>query len=642
MENPKLNASTAPKLLRLLLPLAAMGLCFWLIQSMITLPSLTDVTDALLTVPLFNWIGALFATGVSFWALGRYDGIAHRHLQTGLDSPRARAAGMAAIAFSQTVGFGIVTGAFARWRLLPGLSPARAAQMTALTGLTFMAALAGLCGLTLLVLMPFSTFGWLGLPLLLGCAITVTASFVWPVLSIRSVTLRWPSLFALSGLSLWAFIDITAAGVALWLLCPAESGVTLQMVLPAYFIALGFAVVSSAPGGTGPLELGLITLIPTQDPALLVSGIVGFRLIYYAVPAALAGITLMWPALLDILSTRSSIRAAHVSRYDPAHTLPMTRPRAETGVIRQNGGHLQTLGESQLALLDTPQASVALFDPVSAATRETFTHFKNYARGRNAAACFYKCSPQTAILARQSGWKLLRIAAEAVINPLTFDESGSSKRQLRRKLRNAEKADIQVRHAAETLPLDQLAQVDARWCETHGHALGTTMGQFERNYIKGQEVFVAWQGKTIIGFASFHVSDSEWCLDLIRMGADAPDGTGHALMRAAIVAAADKNIPRLSLAAVPDHKFADRVERGLRRFKTCFTPVWEPQYIAAPTWPQMALCLADLLRLVHRPAPLKSALPWTPSDQHIDMTNVATNKLHNEDEQNEIVIAKRA
>ncbi|MFI4861863.1 MAG: hypothetical protein ACIAXF_14415, partial [Phycisphaerales bacterium JB063] len=50
------------------------------------------------------------ATVISFWSLGRYDAIAHRHLGTDIRARSASRAGVCAIAFSQTVGFGLLTG----------------------------------------------------------------------------------------------------------------------------------------------------------------------------------------------------------------------------------------------------------------------------------------------------------------------------------------------------------------------------------------------------------------------------------------------------------------------------------------------------------------------------------------------------
>ncbi|MQY41292.1 DUF2156 domain-containing protein [Epibacterium sp. SM1969] len=632
----------AARAMRLFVPVLSAAICFWLLSTSIRFPSLAELTHLMGQIPLLNWGGAALATIISFWALGRYDGVAHRHLNTGLDGLQARLAGMLAIAFSQTAGFGILTGGFARWRLLRKLSPVQAAQLTALTGLTFMAALAAVCGLALLAWGPFPYARLLGIGLMVAFAAACAATFFWPELRLGRHKMRWPSLTALTALALWTLVDVVAAGTALWLLMPPGSGIQLTLLLPAYFLALGLAVLSSSPGGTGPLELTLVTLLSAHDPTTILAGLVAFRLVYYLAPAVLACVALVWPRLIGPRAAAPEDVALLGSRRDFAHTIPFERARSETGVIRQNGGHLRSFGFNQLAMLDTPQSSVALFDPVRGYAAEIFAPLHHYAAGRNAAACLYKCSPRAALAARKANWKILRIASEAVITPRGFSENGSSKRQLRRKLRHAEKAGIDVRDAAGTLPLSQLAEVDQNWHNGHGAAHGTTMGQFEPEYIKGQKVFIAWQESRIIGFVSFHLARDEWCLDLIRMGPDVPDGTGHIMIRAAIAAAAEAGVARLSLAAVPDHRFAHRVERGLRRFKGCFAPHWQPQYMAAPSWPQMALSLVELIRLVHRPAPLQPAKAWQPADLSTQQPSKWDSAPHNEDEQNEFVFPRRA
>ncbi|MEX0304054.1 MAG: phosphatidylglycerol lysyltransferase domain-containing protein [Leisingera sp.] len=621
-------ARPAARFLRLTLPFLVMGSCLWLLQAQTDFPPLHDLGAVLSGLPAWKWAGAALATAFSFWALGRYDSVAHRHLETGLDGPAARPAGMAAIAFSQTAGFGLFTGAYARWRLLPGLSPLQAGQLTALVAATFLAALSVICGAALLLAPPAPGLAWAGGLILLAAAGISVISFLHPEMPLFCLKLRWPSLTAMAALGFWAVADVAAAGTALWLLLPADAGVAWAPLLTAYTVALGLAVMSSAPGGAGPFELALCALLPAVPDSTLIAGLLAFRLMYYAVPAILSGLLLVFPRLLPLQNKPLTDADLMGSRALPPAALPHSRPCSETGIIRQNGGQVQAFGLNQLALLNTPQSSIALFDPLSGLAAETFTPLAVYARSRNAAACYYKCSRRTSLMARRSGWRILRVAEEAVLDPMAFTEGGSRRRQLRRKLRHAEKSGLEVYQASGALPFDQMQEVDTDWQTAHGTAYGTTMGRFEPGYLSGQEVVLAFQNGKLIGFASFHTSSREWCLDLIRMRPDVPDGTGHALVRAGIAAAAEAGISRLSLAAVPDHRLAKGIDRGLRRFKACFAPQWEPRYMAAPNWLQMALCIAELARLVHRPP---AVLPAAAGAQ-----------THNEDEENEIALAHTA
>lgn len=595
------TAGQIVQLARLSAPFAMAALCLWALSTRIDLPSASEIWALLGGLKLWQWLAACVATAVSFWALGRYDSVAHRHLQTGLDGPQARRAGMAAIAFSQLVGFGLFTGAYARWRLVPGLTAMQAAQMTGLVGLTFMAALAVICGLAMLMVPLSPWFTPVG-GLLVVTALGATAlSFLAPTLSLGRLSLRWPSLTAMVALSVWALIDVLAAGSALWVLLPATLDIPWSTLVVVYLIALAAAILSSAPGGTGPLELMVFTLLPTQDSAGLLAALLAFRLVYYALPAALSCTMMLMPQRLKTMRAPVIDPDLLGARRAAASALQHQRPCAETGVIRQNGGHVQTFGFNQLALLDTPQISVALFDPLVGGLKETLAPLQRYAQQRNATPCIYKCSARSALAARQAGWAVLRIAAEAVLFPAEFNEAGSSHRQLRRKLRHTEKSGITVLPAPVNLPLAQMDALDRLWQDQHGGARGTTMGRFEANYLATQRVFLAWKDDRIIGFISLHVSEAEWCLDLIRICPDAPDGTGHVLLRAAIAAGAEDGIARLSLAAVPDHRFAARLDPGLRRFKACFAPQWEPRYMACPSWSHMIIAGLEMARLINRP-----------------------------------------
>lgn len=611
-------------LVRLTTPFAMAALCLWALSTRVDLPSFGELGALLGGIQTWQWLVACGATAISFWALGRYDSVAHRHLQTGLDGPQARKAGMAAIAFSQFVGFGLFTGAYARWRLVPGLTAMLAAQLTGLVALTFIAALTLLSGLTHLLFPPFPGFALIGVGLIAVALAIAAISFLVPELSWGRITLRWPSLRAMAALSFWALIDVVAAGSALWILLPAGIDLSLGSLLAVYCVALGAAILSSAPGGTGPLELAVLSLLPGHDSASLLAALLAFRLVYYALPAALACAMMVLPSRLRDLRAPISDISLLGARRACATSLPDHRPCAETGIIRQNGGHVQAFGFNQLAMLDSPQLSLALFDPLSGEIAETIEPLQHYAQQRNTTACFYKCSARSALAARQAGWVVLRIASEAVITPPSFSEAGSRHRQLRRKLRHAEKAGLTVRPAPDSLPLAQMAALDQAWQDRHGGARGSTMGRFEANYLGSQRVFLAWQEERIIGFVSLHVAANEWCLDLIRICPDAPDGTGHSLVRAAIAAASEAPIPRLSLAAVPDHHFASRLDPGLRRFKACFAPSWQPRYMACPSWAAMVLAGLELLRLVHRPGPvIPAARPAASTDAGSD-TNTDT------------------
>ena len=90
---------------------------------------------------------------ISFAALGRYDVIVHRVLNTGVAPRAAHASRAASVALSQTLGFGLIVGTIARWRGMNSLSLVSASTITALVSISFLGSwlflfgLAGLAGL---------------------------------------------------------------------------------------------------------------------------------------------------------------------------------------------------------------------------------------------------------------------------------------------------------------------------------------------------------------------------------------------------------------------------------------------------------------------------------------------------------------
>lgn len=614
MSVPSVAAGPAARrLFRAAYPLAIAGLCLWLLGQRLGGISVADIGALAGTVGPWNWLGAILAAGVSFWAVGRYDGVAHRHFGTGLPARAARRAGVLAIAFSQTLGFGLATGAFARWQLLPGLSPLAALRLTLFVAVSFLIALGALiCAAALILRAPPALPVWAagaGLALAAGL---VALAFACPVLRVGRYHLRLPSLPAMAAITGWTFVDTAAAALVLALLLPPEAGIGWFMLFPAYLLALGAALISGTPGGVGPFELTLLAVLPQADPQMIMAGIVAYRAIYFAIPALIAGGVLL----------RAHFRVAKpcCPGGGQAEDPNMDTAPAEVGLLRQNGGRMLVSHGVQMASFATAQCRVGLFDPIAGALPDTLNTLAKHARQENRLPCLYKCNARSAALARAQGWPVLRIAQEAVLRPDTFDISGRAHRQLRRKLRHVAKAGVRVVRAGPDLPLGRMQGLDAAWQDAHGPARGTTMGRFEPGYLAGQRVYLAWMGDRLVGFITFHTAAQDWCLDLLRPAPDAPDGTVHGLICAALEDARTQALPRLSLAALPDHALARCGRTGLAQFKRSFAPRFEPRYAAAPNRAALALALADIARAVHWPDPLPGpgarALPHDDHEQN--------------------------
>lgn len=219
----------------------------------------------------------------------------------------------------------------------------------------------------------------------------------------------------------------------------------------------------------------------------------------------------------------------------------------------------------------------------------------------------YKADLQLVQAAKISGWRVLHVADEMILNTTAFHTDGRSFRQLRRKLRQAKAAKVHVTRST-ILPTSELARIDADWQIRKGGARGITMGRFCPSYLTHQAVMVARVSDTVVGFSNFRMGTQEWCLDLMRTSTGAPEGTMYMLITGAIEEANNKGISRLSLAALPTERgpFGWMVKRlshasGLRRFKACFKPIAVPRFVLARSWPGLVLGLLDLWLSVRRP-----------------------------------------
>ncbi|SFS56489.1 phosphatidylglycerol lysyltransferase [Sulfitobacter marinus] len=588
------------------------AVCLWVLTGQLSAGFWRDVTAELRGLDPLSVVLAACCTGLSFLALGRYDAVAHRHLGTGTPTLQACGAGTIAIALAQTLGLGVLTGALARWRMLPDISMAMALRLSVFVCLTFMVALLVVAAVACLIFPAPAFMFWPSVIVVTTLPAAVTGLYLCPVISLGRFKFRLPSLRALASILLWTVIDLLAAATALYLLIPGGE-ISFTVVLPLFLIALGSALLSGTPGGVGPFELVFFAALPGGDAVPVLTGIIAFRAIYYAVPALIAMALMLKPY------TRSHETKSH------AIGDISTAPRAEVGVIRQNGGFIA----DHSALWPCSQTLCALFDPLTGDAQDPIATVSTQARDRNLIPALYKCSARTALPARQKGWFVSHVADEAVVNPIKFATTTAPFRSLRRKLRAADKAQIIISQPAH-LPLPDMARIDHRWQQTRGGARGGTMGIFAPEYVAHQQVYLAHHKGRLVAFASFHRTSREWCLDLMRQDPDAPDGTMHTLVHAAIRDAASQGIARLSLAAVPACpdpssalmvKLSQIVVRkmggpGLRQFKSNFRPNWQPLYAAAPNRALLTLALVDIARAVHRPG-----RPPNDSQSHYDDEN---------------------
>ncbi|SPH21112.1 Phosphatidylglycerol lysyltransferase [Ascidiaceihabitans donghaensis] len=626
-----------PKTVRAVVPLAVLLGCGYLLSTKITLDTVMALPAQLAHITWQAWVASVALTVISLWAVGRYDGVAHAHFATRIPNHQARWTGSMAIALAQTLGFGLFTGAVARWRILTDLSLPKAFQISAFVSLSFVISWAMVTALASIVLKGPNWAFWPSVGVLLAAPVFAWLLFRFPAFEFKrlsrrfdGVRLQFPTLRSAGALLLWAKMDTFAAAAAFFVLLPTdvapESAIGLAGFIPVFLLALGAALISNTPGGVGPFELALFTMLPQIPVDALLTSIVAFRLVYYAGPAACVLLALFIPF-------------GAKPRQGP-YPIPnlSDAPNSELGVIKQNGGYILADAKSAIAVWPTGQTLTALCDPIVGDAQTAIIALTAEARTTGRMPFIYKCNSKTALIARATGWAVMHISDDALLTPALFNLDTPARRGLRRKLRAAQKSGVMIQSATNP-PWTQMAHVDAAWQTAHGSARGGTMGRFCPDYLSDHFIALAFCDDDLVAFATFQRCKYEWCLDVMRHTGRMPDGTMHALVTHAVQAAASAQIARVSLAATPAcpdpsramFRWAAKIAvtraggPGLRQFKSAFAPSWQPRYAAAQNQPSLLFGLADIAREVHHPVQIEPAFP-----------RAAIHNFHNVDENYEL------
>lgn len=550
------------------------------------------VHDAFTGIAPWRWGMAALATAVSFWAVAQYDVVAHRHFRTGRPSRLARNTGAAAIAVGQTTGFGPAVGAALRWRVMPDLGHGMVLRITGFVTLCFFAAW-GLIAVSF-AMPTLAGMGWLSLLLVPAALVAVTAVLLRrPQLSIAGRKLDLPSVSAFLTLTALAAVDVTFAGLALDLLLPPDIAPSLPMLIAAFTLALGAGMAGGTPGGVGPFEVALITLLPGTASPELAAALIAFRMVYYAIPCV-AG------------ATYALLTPPHVHRQLPPLTASLSGHRAELGIAAQNDHCALATLSSEGVALRTPQSLTLFLGTTEGPLPALLPELRRAARAENRLPCLYKLTGRDAALARREGWHVAPFAVEAVIDPRRHDLNGPEHRQLRRFLRKAEGAGLTFGPLTDP-DWERLTEIHTAWEDTHGAERGLTMGRFCPLYLRDKPLFGAWLDGELVAYTSWLAAPGVLSLDVMRHLDGLPQGAMHGLIQTVIDHARVAGLHEVNLAALPHPSLPGRIAdcSGLTRFKTSFAPTWRPLYIGAPNALSLAISAADIRLAIIQPADLQ-------------------------------------
>jgi uncharacterized membrane protein YbhN (UPF0104 family) len=248
--------------------------------------------NALLSVPPYKIWGSLALTAISFIALGGYDVLAARAVApVRVPAWLAWFAGATGNAISNTLGFHILTGAIARYRVYRtvGLGLPDTARIISLSWAALGFGFLTTFGSALLLQRVASIQAFLGG---IGIFSTLAALLYWLRKGPKAVTILRFS-FTLPSARIAAIqmvigaLEMAAAIGALYILMPA-TGVSFVVFSVVYIGAVLMGIASHAPGGIGVFEATVVSIVGIPNKAEVLAALLLYRLIYNLLPFGLA------------------------------------------------------------------------------------------------------------------------------------------------------------------------------------------------------------------------------------------------------------------------------------------------------------------------------------------------------------------
>ncbi len=285
--------------------LILLGVALWVLHTALREYHYRDVVRHMSEIPTGWLLLALALTACNYLVLTGYDLLALRYIKRPIEYSKVALTSFISYAFSQNLGFGILTGGSLRFRLYSawGLSAAEITNVVAFCGLTFWLGLFTAGGIVFtfdpfavpsVLELPFHSVRPIGILFLLLSAGYV----VWSIRGKRQIKIRqWEFASPSFPLSLaqigTASVDWALAGAVLYTLLPVDAPIGYFGLLGIFILAQVVGLISHVPGGLGVFEAMVMYTLTPQLPASQVLGcLVTFRIIYYLVPLGAAIITL--------------------------------------------------------------------------------------------------------------------------------------------------------------------------------------------------------------------------------------------------------------------------------------------------------------------------------------------------------------
>lgn len=284
-----------------LLSFLLLALCLWAIAHELRAYHYRDVLQSLMAIPKSRLSWAVWLTICGYLVMVGYDILGFCYVGRSLNWSKLAVTNFISSAFSNTIGFALLTGSAIRYRFYTywGVPVLAIAQVIAFANFTFWLGMFTVAGLIFLLHplaiptqlhLPVTTVRPIGIIFLLLMAIYLFSSLlIKRTLTIHSHTFRFPKLaIALLQIAV-SSLDWMLAAAVLYAILSSNTNLAYIEFLGIYLLAMFAAVVSNIPGGLGVFETVILLLLSAKTSAAAILGsLLAYRAIYYLLPLLLA------------------------------------------------------------------------------------------------------------------------------------------------------------------------------------------------------------------------------------------------------------------------------------------------------------------------------------------------------------------
>lgn len=288
-----------------LIGLVLLILSIWAISHELRAYNYRDVLNAIAAIPKIRLSLSIWLTALGYIVLAAYDILAFAYIRRPLRWSKIAFVGFTSAVFSNTIGFGILTGGAIRYRFYVswGVSAVDIAQVIAFENITFWLGILCVAGLMFVVNplqippqlhVPFSDARPVGVLFLVLVLIYLLGSlFLKQPLVIRGHEFRFPNFKTGLIQVVISSLDWLLATGVLFVLLPANTPLSFLDFLGVYLLAMFAGVASNVPSGLGVFETIILLILSSKvSGAALFGSMLAYRAIYYLLPMVIAALML--------------------------------------------------------------------------------------------------------------------------------------------------------------------------------------------------------------------------------------------------------------------------------------------------------------------------------------------------------------